>query len=176
MLSSIIFSDKLAPLPADASGGLPDWVWIFLVVFLVFLLFGLWVRARGRGVVKPEKETISAANEPRSQPRPKPVEPQPEPISPARLSAAQLTRPDNLEIIEGIGPRIAAIINAGGITTFARLADTSPAELQALLKAAAFRAPADTTTWPQQARLAANGDWEALQQLQNRLKAGRSTV
>jgi predicted flap endonuclease-1-like 5' DNA nuclease len=156
----------------------PWWAWIFIVVFLVFLLFGLWTRARGKGVVKPEKDLISAANEPRSQPRPKPAsmaapEPQVEMQSSARLAAAAQARPDDLKIVEGIGSKIAAILKEAGISSFAQLAATKPSELRGILKAAEFRAPADPATWPEQARLAAAGDWEALQKLQERLKGGR---
>jgi hypothetical protein len=32
---------------------------------------------------------------------------------------------------------------------------------------------ADPTTWPEQAGIAAKGDWEALEQLQAMLKGGR---
>ncbi len=34
----------------------------------------------------------------------------------------------------------------------------------------------DATTWPQQAKLAANGDWDALKKLQDKLSGGRNQV
>ena len=158
----------------------PWWAWILLVVFLVFLFFGLWIRARGKGVVKPEKDLISATYEPRSQPRPKSAaqatpNPQAEMVSPARLAAPVQVRPDDLEIVEGIGPRIAAILNESGISSFAQLAAARPEELGAMMKAAGLRIPADPASWPQQARLAAAGEWDALQKMQDRLKGGRKT-
>jgi predicted flap endonuclease-1-like 5' DNA nuclease len=158
----------------------PWWAWIFLVVFLVFLLFGLLTRAQGKGVVKPEKDMISAANEPRSQPRPKPARVTvpnlpAEMVSPAKLAVPAQSRQDDLEIIEGIGPRIALILKEAGISSFAQLAAVKPVELQGMMKAAGLRVPADPASWPDQARLAAAGEWEALQELQGRLKGGRKT-
>ena len=157
------------------AGDFPWWVWVFGVVFLVFLLFGIWMRARGKGVVKPEKDMISAANEPRSQPRPKPASitapnPQAEMVSSARLAAP--SQADDLKIVEGIGPRIAEILKEAGISSFAQLAAAKPEELQRMMKSGGLRAPSDPATWPEQARLAAAGEWQALQKLQDNLKGG----
>ncbi len=55
----------------DTPQGVPWWVWIFLVVFLAFMFAGMWIRSRGKGVIKPEKDMIGAAAEPKSQPRPR---------------------------------------------------------------------------------------------------------
>lgn len=166
---------RAAQAPAAES---PWWVWILLAVFLIFLFFGLWIRARGKGVVKPEKDLINAVNEPRSQPRSKPVvlaapNPQADLVSPAKLAVPVQVRPDDLEIVEGIGPRIAAILKESGINTFAQLAAARPDELSAAMKAAGLRIPADPASWPEQARLAAAGEWAALQKMQDRLKGGR---
>jgi hypothetical protein len=61
-----------------------------------------------------------------------------------------------------------------GITTFAQLADTPVERLRALLKAAGPRfASHDPGTWPEQARLAAAGDWEAFDKLTGELIAGK---
>ncbi|HSF82017.1 MAG TPA: hypothetical protein VLA49_12325 [Anaerolineales bacterium] len=79
---------------------------------------------------------------------------------------------DDLAIIEGIGPKIKSIFAQAGITTFAQLADSDPAHLESLLRQAGLRL-GDPTTWPEQARLAEDGDWAGLQRLQDSLKAGR---
>ncbi len=63
--------------------------------------------------------------------------------------------PDDLEIIEGIGPKIAGLLKAAGITTFAQLADVDLERVQEILRAANLRL-ADPTTWAEQARLAAS--------------------
>ena len=81
-------------------------------------------------------------------------------------------QPDDLQRIEGIGPKISAVLQMVGITTFAQLAATEVSRLQQILenKRWTFTDPA---TWPEQARLAAAGDWQALEVLQGELKGGR---
>ncbi len=82
--------------------------------------------------------------------------------------------PNDLKQIEGIGPKIEQLLNDHGIWTFAQLANTSVDRLRAILEAGGpnFRL-ADPTTWPEQARLAAEGAWDELRALQERLRAGR---
>jgi hypothetical protein len=82
--------------------------------------------------------------------------------------------PDDLTLIEGIGPKLSAILNGAGITTFAQLAVTTPQEIQSILRAAGHRI-ADPTSWPDQARLLVAGDIEGFQALTARLKGGRYT-
>jgi DNA-binding protein HU-beta len=79
---------------------------------------------------------------------------------------------DDLEIIEGIGPKIAEAFNQAGIWTFQQLADTPVDKLQQILNEANYIG--DPTTWPQQARLAAEGKMDELKQLQAQLTAGRA--
>ena len=81
--------------------------------------------------------------------------------------------PDNLKRIEGIGPKIAELLNMSGIFTFAQLANTAVDALQAILADAGPRFQmANPTTWPQQAQLAADENWEALASLQELLEGG----
>ncbi len=89
--------------------------------------------------------------------------PQPPPAPPA---------PDDLKIIEGIGPKISGMLQAQGISTFAQLAAADVERLRGIMLAANLRI-ADPTTWPEQAALAAAGKWDELQALQNSLKGGR---
>lgn len=79
---------------------------------------------------------------------------------------------DDLTLIEGIGPKVSAVLHASGITHFHQLAASSPAELKRILLAAGNRL-SDPTTWPEQAALAASGNWEGLKALQSSLKRGR---
>jgi len=80
---------------------------------------------------------------------------------------------DNLEIIEGIGPKIAELLAQAGITTFAGLAKARIETLRAVLAKAGPRfAMAVPTTWPEQAALAASGQWVALAKLMKELDAG----
>jgi len=79
---------------------------------------------------------------------------------------------DDLERIEGIGPKIAALLNERGIVYYADLAIVSLSYLHAILAAAGLSF-ADPSTWPEQAALAADGLWTELEALQGVLKAGR---
>jgi predicted flap endonuclease-1-like 5' DNA nuclease len=85
-------------------------------------------------------------------------------------------QPDDLKLLEGIGPKISQLLNDNGILTFTQLANTSIDRLQAILQAGgpSFRL-ANPTTWPEQARLAADGAWDELQVLQAQLIGGRKT-
>ena len=78
---------------------------------------------------------------------------------------------DDLKRIEGIGPRIAGVLVAAGICTYEQLAGTSVQQLRQALRGAQVRA--NPSSWPEQARLAADGRWEDLQLLQHQLKGGR---
>ncbi len=82
--------------------------------------------------------------------------------------------PDELRKIEGIGPKIAEILNEHGILTFEQLAETEVARLEEVLKEAGPRfRMAVPETWSEQAALAAAGDWEGLQLFQDELVGGR---
>jgi hypothetical protein len=81
---------------------------------------------------------------------------------------------DNFERIEGVGPKVSLALRRAGIVTFGQLADTDVAELKTILKAANM-GMLDPTTWPQQAKLAASGDWVKLDNLQDELMAGRKS-
>ena len=80
---------------------------------------------------------------------------------------------DDLIIIEGIGPKIAQVLAANGITTFAQLAKAEPTAVQDMLKKSSGRfSLAKPETWAQQAELAAAGNWDALKKLQDELHGG----
>ena len=92
----------------------------------------------------------------------------------AAVVEAIAVTPDDLTVIEGIGPKIAELLAADGITTFAALAATPADRLKELLLAGGRRfAIADPATWSQQAALAASGDKAGLAALQASLKGGR---
>lgn len=80
---------------------------------------------------------------------------------------------DDLKLIEGIGPKISTVLADAGITTFAQLAEASPEALRQILDLAGLSAINDPSTWPQQAALAAAGNWDGLALLQNELRGGR---
>jgi predicted flap endonuclease-1-like 5' DNA nuclease len=94
-------------------------------------------------------------------------------VAAAKAAGFALKGPDDLEIIEGIGPKIAQLLYAEGITTFAALANTAPSDIQPILdKAGPNFQLAKPATWPEQADLAARNRWRALKALQDALRGG----
>ncbi|MCU0379569.1 MAG: hypothetical protein MUE58_00125 [Chitinophagaceae bacterium] len=83
-------------------------------------------------------------------------------------------KPDNLQVIEGIGPKLEEILNGHRIYTFRQLADTPVAQLQGILDEAgeSYRIH-DPATWPEQSRLLSEGKLDAFEKLTEELKGGR---
>lgn len=84
---------------------------------------------------------------------------------------------DDLTKIEGIEPFIAEVLNKAGIQSYTALANQSDESLVELMNDAgesfAFR---DTSTWAQQASLAAEGKWDELKAWQVELDGGTIVV
>jgi predicted flap endonuclease-1-like 5' DNA nuclease len=80
--------------------------------------------------------------------------------------------PDDLTMIEGVGPTVAELLHENGIMTFRQLADADVEYLRQILHGAGLPM-IKPDTWPEQARLAAEGQYEKLKNLQSELKAGR---
>lgn len=127
----------------------------------------------------PPLPTLPPAPAPLATPDPLAVpEPIAEPVSFALAEPApepKPTQPDDLASkLEGVGPKIQEILYGAGIKTFAQLAGADVAQLKEILAAAGdqYRL-ADPSSWPEQARHAAAGDWAGLQTLQDDLKGGR---
>ena len=95
----------------------------------------------------------------------------------ATLSARVNAMQDDLSFLDGIGPKISAVLRLAGITSFARLASTDIDRIREILEAENpnLLRLTDPSTWSKQARMAAEGDWEALAALQNDLKNARRT-
>ena len=85
---------------------------------------------------------------------------------------------DDLTRIEGVGPKVAALLNDQGIFSYAQLSKATPSKLQGMLEMAGptYQLAEDSAyTWPEQARLAAQGRWQELLTLQDQLTSGRPT-
>jgi predicted flap endonuclease-1-like 5' DNA nuclease len=94
-------------------------------------------------------------------------------VAAARAAGLEIKGPDDLELVEGIGPKIAELLNQAGVHRFRELASMTPAQIQPILdKAGANYKLANPDTWPEQALLAANNHWRALKSLQDVLTAG----
>ena len=124
------------------------WIWFVILAVLLLLLIIWWFnRRRGDQAAVPPETPVQAPRE-----------------APA----------DDLIKIEGIGPKVAKVLNEAGITTFEALSHANAAELQDTLKAAGLQMM-NPEGWIEQAGLAAKGDWEGLERLQSELKGGRKT-
>lgn len=81
---------------------------------------------------------------------------------------------DDLAIIEGIGPKIAVILHRENIYTFEQLSNSSVNKLQSILDKAGPKFNAhNPSTWPAQAKLAAQGKWDELKAWQIKLIGGK---
>jgi small subunit ribosomal protein S2 len=86
---------------------------------------------------------------------------------------ADQAKADDLTKIEGIGPKAAeALVNAG-LNTYEALAGGDPEKIKELLTEASSRlAHLDPTSWPKQAKMAAEGLWDDLSEWQEKAKGG----
>jgi predicted flap endonuclease-1-like 5' DNA nuclease/uncharacterized membrane protein len=80
----------------------------------------------------------------------------------AARTATAAAPPDDLTQINGIGPRIASILNDGGITTFAELQHANTVELRQIIAVGGALPPSSLDSWPTQASYASRGDWSGL--------------
>ncbi len=182
--------------PAAQAGGTSPVIQVLLILGIIILFVLLewlvlwWLRRRSEAAqastapakvvahAVPPKVEAPAVKAAPAVPIAEPVQPAPvaEPVPPAPVAEAVKAAPlvpDDLKIIEGIGPKIAGILAECGITTFAQLAETDVSRLKEIIAQAGLTALADPTTWPQQAGLAAAGKMDELEVLQGQLKGGR---
>ena len=77
--------------------------------------------------------------------------------------------PDDLTKINGIGAVFQTVLHNAGIRSYATLARASVEELDAIIEASGRSRPGRLETWPQQAELAAKGDWDGLKRFADEL-------
>jgi predicted flap endonuclease-1-like 5' DNA nuclease len=82
-------------------------------------------------------------------------------------------QPDDLLLIDGIGPRVSTIVAAAGITSFAQLAAADVEQLRSMLVDAGIKT-VDPSSWPEQARIARAQGADALREHQRRLREERA--
>jgi|LakWasM111_LOW13_FD_contig_123_4888_length_753_multi_5_in_0_out_2_1 large subunit ribosomal protein L21 len=93
---------------------------------------------------------------------------------PAAAKTTAKAKKDDLTIVEGIGPKIADLLIADGIVTFADLASAKVEAIAAILEKAGSRfSTHKPDTWPQQAALARDGKMDELKALQDALDGGK---
>lgn len=94
--------------------------------------------------------------------------------APVAVEETSATVVDDLEKVEGIGPKIAEALNEAGVDSFAKLAEMTPDAIREVLANAGSQfASHDPATWPKQAQLAADGKWDELKAWQDELDGGR---
>ena len=120
-------------------------LWLVLAIFAVIVIVGWMVSKKG-------EESIVALEEK---------------VAPA-ISSAQ----DDLKKIEGIGPKVEKVLNEAGVNNFVQLVEADVENLREVLATAKLQMM-DPSGWIEQAELAAKGDWDTLEKLQDELKGGR---
>ena len=185
-----------------AQKSLPWWLWLLLFLIVVALVVWALTRSSTTEKSTVHKPTIEehaegshhddgfrhqpseSVDEMQAEPVLAEFETEPEIIQPADVSIGVESegpdnrstiidfKPDDLTVIEGIGPKIKLILAEAGITRFDQLAECEVDHLAGIMKNANLRI-ANPKTWPSQARMAAAGEWDKLQSYQERLNAGR---
>ncbi len=86
-----------------------------------------------------------------------------EPAAPKKTGAWAKLKEDNLQFIEGIGPKMNEVLNENGVRSWSKLADMSRNDLKNILAKYGDKyqiiEPGD---WPRQAKYAAEEDWDGL--------------
>jgi len=126
----------------------PDAGWLWYVIVAVLLLIVVWWLFSRR-----KTDSLEARTE-------------------KSVSQNERTSADDLTKLEGIGPKVAKVLNDAEITTFDDLARAKAGDVKSVLNEAGLQMM-NPEGWIEQASLAAKGDWEAVERLQSELKGGR---
>src|SRR3990170_1698783 len=113
------------------AGGLAWWFWL-LVIIVIIVLVWWWLSRKPAEATPPPATEAPATKAPATE---APATKAPAPM----VAEAQKSVPDDLTMIEGIGPKISALLRAAGITTFAKLAATETSQIQQILTAGSIR-------------------------------------
>lgn len=80
---------------------------------------------------------------------------------------------DDLQIVEGIGPKISELLRANGVSSFGKLSTMSVPQIAAILETGGSRFKlANPSTWAYQAQLCHENRWSELKVLQDELDGG----
>ncbi len=97
----------------------------------------------------------------------------PKEAAPKKAKKESADKADDLTKIEGIGPKAAEALVNSGIETYAKLAKAKADKIKEILAEASSRmAHLDPTSWPKQAKIAADGKWDELKEWQDNTKGG----
>ena len=125
----------------------------------------------------PKKETAKVEEVVAAAEAPKAAAPKKETAkkaAPKKAAAKKDAKGDDLTKVEGIGPKVKEVFNAAGIMTFADLAGQKVDKLVEILLAANSRYKMfDPTSWPIQAKMAADENWDELKKWQDEHDGGK---
>ncbi len=117
------------------------------------------------------EETVAVAKEEVEEKAPK-KEAKKE-AAPKKDTKAKASKGDDLTKIEGVGPKAAEALTNAGLETFAKVAKAKADKMKEILTEASSRlAHLDTTSWPKQAKMAADEKWDELKVWQDKAKGG----
>ncbi len=125
---------------------------------------------------KPEKEKSKKED----TPPPPAEEPEIEELEEVEIEEVAVattveTAIDDLKKVEGIGPKIEELLKNAGIQSYTSLSETTPERIREILESAGSRYKVhDPTTWPEQAKMAAAGEWDKLKEWQSALDGGKA--
>lgn len=95
---------------------------------------------------------------------------------PVKKKPVKKVEKESLRKVEGIGPKIEQLLHDNGILNFKQLSKAKATKLKKILSDAGARYKMhDPTTWPEQAAMAAKGEWSKLKSYQDFLKGGVDT-
>lgn len=109
--------------------------------------------------------------------KPKENKPVPLPEQVYRVMSAGFGRriqPDDLKLVEGIGPKIAEHLAKHGLKTWSDLASAKPNQLRKVLDEGGDRFQwHDPTSWPEQCKLMVENRWDELRRYQQKLSRSK---
>jgi predicted flap endonuclease-1-like 5' DNA nuclease len=93
----------------------------------------------------------------------------------SNLKTQKLAMQDDFSYLTGIGKKVSSILRLAGIASFSQLATTDVNRIREILEEVnpSLLNITDPTTWPEQARLAAKGDWKTLSALEESIKKSK---
>jgi len=114
-----------------------------------------------------EEEMVAAVAAPKKETKEK--------AAPKKAAAKKSSdKGDDLTKVEGIGPKVREVFNEAGIMTFADLAGQKADKLvEILLEANSRYKMFDPTSWPIQAKMAADEKWDELKKWQDEHDGGK---
>ena len=153
--NAFILKNQITALTTAQFFGASDWVWI--IIFILALVLVWWLMSRAADLSREESQELTTkilGNEAK------------------KTTEEVVQEPDDLTIIEGIGPKINQIFQEAGIQTYEQLSNTDLDTLKSLLEESRLSF-ADPKSWPEQAKLAYVENWDELEEMQDKLKGGR---